>query len=117
MLGVQCISRDDASLDQGRREILRDDGEFILLLPGHLLFENHPRLGFIERQLMHLHLIGRRMAQCATQRLAIEGQMYLPPLFPLSHQATRFVPTSFRRPNAGEPVVHHLGHLLGLHGP
>ena len=49
-------------MDQQRGQKLRDDGEFILLLPGDLLFEEHAGLRFIERQLMHLLLIGSRMA-------------------------------------------------------
>ena len=57
MLGMQGIGRDDTPFDQHGRQELRHNREFILFLPGHLLFEQHARLRVIERQLMHLVLI------------------------------------------------------------
>ena len=56
------IGRDDASFDQHGGQELRHDREFILLLPSHLLFEQHAGLRVIERQLMYLLLISRRMS-------------------------------------------------------
>jgi hypothetical protein len=62
MLGMQGIGTDDASFDQQRCQELRHDAQFILLLSGHLLFEDHASVGFIECELVHLLLIGRLMA-------------------------------------------------------
>ena len=86
-----------------------------MLLSRHLFFEEHAGLGFRERQLMHLLLIGHRMAQGASQGLAIQGHVPMLFLFRLSRQAAVFLRASLGRQHPDEELAENLGHLLRKH--
>ena len=115
LLGVQGIRTEDTATDPQRRQELRDDGEFILLLSRHLLLEQQARPGLIQAQLMHLALIGLLMAQRAAQGLAIQRHMHMLLAFCLSSQTAWFVSALLGRRHSGQGLHDHLIHLLGVH--
>ncbi len=115
LLGMQGISTQDTATDPQRRQELRDDGEFILLLSRHLLASAASPSWF------HTSPTGASCADrvahgpaCRGIRLAIQGHMHMFLALGLPHQPTRFIPTALARPHTGERLREQRIDLLGI---
>jgi len=76
-MGMEGIGAHHSSFDIQGREELADPALFTLFVSHHLLFENDPGAGFVQRHLVHLLLAFRQVLLCPPQRFAVQSHMLL----------------------------------------